>query len=261
MVKSNSLNFVNSNNVNNGRAGANINISPSNLVNLQQQTFNLNSSKIFAEELKELLQKEKQTTADLFMQLLKVQEDQMNNSNQSSTVNQSTAQSSSVTTNANSSQTPYMHQNSNSNSNDNIFNEFNSNSANMLLNGTHFMQQQQQQMNKSTTPVFVDQLLMSPLFTNFLPSSACSSQSSASNSSTGSNSSSITSNSTLTNNTQFNAASFSQFAAAAMSAAINLNKTPSSSPTIAIESNNNNNNKSSFKTSFFFSRVNLKENQ
>ena len=113
------------------------------------------------------------------------------------------------------------------------------------------MQQQQQQqqlsgnqqMNKSTTPVFVDQLLMSPLFTNFLPSSACSSASSASNSSTGSNSSSLTSNSTLTNNTQFNAAQFSQFAAAAMSAAINLNKTPSSSPITVIDSNN----KSSFK--------------
>ena len=245
--------------------------SPSSLLNMQSQSHSqssqqnfagMNPTKIFADELKELIQKEKQTTADLFMQLLKVQEDQLNisatntNSTSNATLASSVASANQTSGNVASGNTVaphFMHQNSNSNSNDNLFNELNANSTSILLNNNHFMQQSTSssgigasgQQMKSTTPVFVDQLLMSPLFTSFLPSSACSSASSASNSSTGSNSSTLTtSNTTLTNAqaaaAQFNSmqtsASFSQFAAAAMSAAINLNKTPSSSPTMAIES-------------------------
>jgi hypothetical protein len=227
------------------------NISPSNLL-IQNNSFNnnLNSTKCFAEELKELIQKEKQTTADLFLQLLKVQEESSNNVNASNSATTITTTTTATTT----ATQPFLHQNSNSNSNDNIFNELNSNSANILLNGTHFLQQQQQQLNsnsnKSTTPVFVDQLLMSPLFTTFLPSSACSSASSASNSSTGSNnSSSLTSNTTTllngnnnnnnnNNNTQFNSMQstfFSKFATSGMSTGIN--KTPSSSPITVIQNN------------------------
>lgn len=212
--------------------------SPSLILAQQQRNFqpvlNLSDSqngpKISADELKELIQREKQTTTDLFIQFLKCQEDHMNSSN------------------------------SQSSQNDVIFNEL-TNSTTMLLNNSNFMQQQQQQHQhhqqlqqqlKSTTPVF--ELLMSPLFNTILPSSS-SSSGSCSNSSTASTS--TASNSTTTNgqNQPLMCGSLNQFnsvhnvasaAAAALSAAISFNKTPSSSPTI-IDSLKHTSNGSSFK--------------
>jgi hypothetical protein len=158
--------------------------------------------KLLTEELKELIQKEKQTTADLFKQLLKCQEDQTTN-----TTN--------VTTNNNSStnmQQSYMHQNSNSS--DISVAELTNIHNNLTNNGYMSHQQQLSQRIKSATPVFVEQLLMSPLFNQFLPT--CSSSSSSSSSAT-------------TNSTTNNLTSFSQLASAAVSAALtsgSIRKTP-----------------------------------
>jgi hypothetical protein len=128
-----------------------------------------------------------------------------------------------------------MSNSSQMNSNENIFNELTNNTHGMLLNNSNSgfiqtainQQQQLQHQLKSTTPVF--ELLMSPLFNTIMPSSS----GSCSNSSTSSSSNSSTNNASnqnhLISNTfnQFNAAA----AAAALSAAISLNKTPISSPT------------------------------
>ena len=163
------------------------------------------ANKIITDELKELIQKEKQTTADLFLQLqiLKNKEDNLNTNN---FVNN-------FSNNMN-----YMHQNSNSS--DISISEL----SNLNSKDTN---QQFAQRIKSATPIFVDQLLMSPLFNSFMPS--CGS-SSSSNSSTSTNTIMQQTNSVVT--------SFSQMAAAVSAVLNNTNNnnsnktTPSSSPTI-----------------------------
>lgn len=103
------------------------------------------SQKKLDQELKQLLEKEKQTTADLFMQLMKAQEDQ-------SLRTPSGAIGSSAT---------FLTQNENS-----LLNELvNLNSSNGGV-GSHFILSQPG--NKSATPVF--ELLMSPLFNTIMPS-------------------------------------------------------------------------------------------
>lgn len=181
----------------------------------QESPINSAAKKTITDELKELIQKEKQNTADLFLQLLKCQEDQP-----------STA-----------SQPGYMHQNSNSS--DISITELSNINNSINAQQNSFITQQQQRI-KSATPVgCVDQLLISPLFNQLLPSCG----STSSNSSNSSNSCSSTNanlNSNSSNNSS-NILSFSQFAAAAAVAAASKNNNNTSRKTPISFSNSNNN--------------------
>lgn len=193
------------------------------------------SKKTLTDELKELIQREKQNTADLFMQLLKCQEDSQQ---------QQQLQTQNGIQNPNHQQPNYMHQNSNSS--DISITEL-TNIHNSLTNGNQqttnliLQQQQQQQRLKSATPTVssVDQLLISPLFNQFLPSCG----STSSNSSNSSNSCSSTGANSSINS---NMLTFSQFAAAAAVAAAN---------------NNNNNTNKTRKTPISFHNANLIGNE
>jgi len=164
--------------------------------------------KITTDELKELIQKEKQHTAELFKQLLKSQE------NDQSLMAQSSQQ-----------QPNYMHQNSNSSdiSITELSNIHNNMSNNNIQSNQNFFHQQHliSQRIKSTTPSCVDQLLISPLFNHFLPSCG-----STSSNSSNSSSSCSSLNNNLMQNTNVgtnNILSFSQFATAAASVSKNVN--------------------------------------
>jgi len=203
---------------------SNLNANTSNIINAQQPSDTTSPSisfanKIITEELKELIQKEKQTTADLFLQLqlLKNKEDQINTNNFVNSFSNSIG---------------YMHQNSNS-SDISISELVN---INTKENGNSNQHNQFNQRIKSATPVFVDQLLMSPLFNSFMPSCGSSSSSNSSSSTnTNVNSHMQQQNSVVT--------SFSQMAAAVSAVLNNTNNnnnnssksTPSSSPTINLE--------------------------
>ncbi len=188
-------------------------------VGIDQSVHQFNNRKITTDELKDLIQKEKQTTAELFKQLLKSQE-----------ADQAVASSTSQQ------QPNYMHQNSNSSDIaiaelSNIHN--NMNNTNIPSNQSFFQQQHLiSQRIKSTTPSCVDQLLISPLFNQFLPSCG-STSSNSSNSSSSCSSLNANLNQNTNNANSGSILSFSQFAAAAVSAAkssnnmgMNTRKTP-----------------------------------
>jgi len=188
-------------------------------VGIDQSVHQFNNRKITTDELKDLIQKEKQTTAELFKQLLKSQE-----------ADQAVASSTSQQ------QPNYMHQNSNSS--DIAIAELSSihnnmNNTNIPSNQSFFQQQHLiSQRIKSTTPSCVDQLLISPLFNQFLPSCG-STSSNSSNSSSSCSSLNANLNQNTNNANSGSILSFSQFAAAAVSAAkssnnmgMNTRKTP-----------------------------------
>jgi len=236
--KSKALKIHTSKSINADLKNSNLNANTSNIINAQQPSDTTSPSisfanKIITEELKELIQKEKQTTADLFLQLqlLKNKEDQINTNNFVNSFSNSIG---------------YMHQNSNS-SDISISELVN---INTKENGNSNQHNQFNQRIKSATPVFVDQLLMSPLFNSFMPSCGSSSSSNSSSSTnTNVNSHMQQQNSVVT--------SFSQMAAAVSAVLNNTNNnnnnssksTPSSSPTINLESGliKINPNQSSFK--------------
>jgi hypothetical protein len=110
------------------------------------------ANKLIADELKELIQKERRTTADLFLQLLKVQEDQQQQQQQQNRGLNITA--------SNFNKIPQQQQQQ----------QYNFQSIDLL-----------EQHQQSATPNYVDQLLMSPIFSQILPSSTSSSSSSSSN--------------------------------------------------------------------------------